>query len=49
MKNNNDDGVKYISEQYKDGSVYTGTKENGLRHGKGKFTYGDGGIYDGEW
>lgn len=22
---------------------------NGLRHGKGKFFYSDGGIYDGDW
>jgi hypothetical protein len=31
------------------GSRYEGYKLNGLRHGKGKFYYQDGGSYDGEW
>lgn len=31
------------------GSRYEGYKLNGMRHGKGKFFYQDGGSYDGEW
>jgi hypothetical protein len=38
-----------VTEHYKDGSLYVGEKENGLRHGYGKFSYADGGIYEGSW
>ena len=41
--------VEKVEEEYQDGSIYYGEKENGLRHGFGKFSYSDGGIYEGEW
>lgn len=41
--------VTNVTEHYRDGSIYEGEKENGLRHGNGKFSYADGGVYDGDW
>ena len=38
-----------MSENYEDGSVYTGEFKVGMRHGKGIFVYSDGGTYEGEW
>lgn len=29
--------------------MYTGQKKDGLRHGKGKYLYGDGSYYYGDW
>lgn len=31
------------------GSRYEGHKKNGMRNGRGKFFYQDGGHYDGNW
>jgi hypothetical protein len=31
------------------GTKYEGFMLNGMRHGKGKFTYKEGSYYDGEW
>ena len=49
----NTDTVKeepqFVEEFFKMGSRYEGYKLNGMRHGKGKFYYQDGGSYDGEW
>jgi hypothetical protein len=36
-----------VVENYQNGSKYEGEKKNGMRHGKGKFYYQDGGLYDG--
>jgi hypothetical protein len=30
-------------------SSYDGAYKNNMRHGKGKFVWGDGDVYDGEW
>jgi hypothetical protein len=30
-------------------NYFLGNKLNNKRHGKGKFFYGDGGVYDGDW
>ena len=38
---------QYVVEHFKVGSKYEGYKLNGIRHGKGKFYYQDGGYYDG--
>jgi antitoxin component YwqK of YwqJK toxin-antitoxin module len=46
---NEEPEVEKVEEEYQDGSVYYGEKENGLRHGFGKFSYSDGGVYEGEW
>ena len=43
----NIEGLEYIVENFEQGSRYEGTKLNGMRHGKGKFYYQDGGLYDG--
>lgn len=34
-----------VIETYDDGSYYEGEKMNGVRHGRGKFFYGDGGSF----
>ena len=34
---------------WSDGSIYVGAFKDGLRHGKGKFSYPDGSMYEGEW
>ena len=36
-----------VKENYKNGSSYEGEKKNGMRHGKGRFTYEDGAYYEG--
>lgn len=38
-----------VTENHDNGSRYEGYKLNGKRHGKGKFTFEDGSIYDGMW
>lgn len=40
---------KYVEEKFKIGSKYFGYKKNGMRHGRGKFYYQDGAMYDGRW
>lgn len=37
----------YVIDHYKQGSRYEGEKVHNLRHGRGKFFYQDGGLYDG--
>jgi len=37
-----------IREIYEDGSIYEGEIKKGLRNGKGKFTYAEGGVYEGD-
>ena len=49
MENNGSQSKERVEEEYQDGSIYYGEKENGLRHGYGRFSYNDGGIYEGEW
>ena len=45
-----DSQIKYtVNEEYGDGSKYFGEKLNGTRHGFGKFSYADGGVYEGFW
>lgn len=39
----------YVIDHFKHGARYEGEKVNNLRHGKGKFFYQDGGLYDGDW
>ena len=34
---------------YNNGSQYIGEWKGGFRHGKGKMTWQDGAIYEGEW
>ncbi len=41
--------LEYVVERYEVGSRYEGYKKNGLRNGRGKFFYQDGGFYDGNW
>jgi|JI6StandDraft_1071083.scaffolds.fasta_scaffold28762_5 hypothetical protein len=43
------DEIKFVKETYKHGSRYEGQKWKGMRHGKGRFYYDDGGMYDGNW
>lgn len=38
---------EFVIETFKLGSRYEGYKLNGMRHGRGKFFYQDGGMYDG--
>lgn len=38
-----------VEEVFPDGSVYKGEKINKMRHGKGKFIYSHGGVYEGDW
>ncbi|KAL4475150.1 hypothetical protein ABPG74_001846 [Tetrahymena malaccensis] len=40
---------EYVIENYSNNSKYEGEKLNGMRHGRGKFYYQDGGLFDGEW
>ncbi len=39
----------FVKEEYKDGSYYEGEISIGKRHGRGKFHYTNGGVYEGEW
>ena len=39
--------LQFVEERFKMGSRYEGYKLNGMRHGRGKFFYQDGGSYDG--
>lgn len=41
--------MELVIETFKQGSRYEGYKLNDMRHGKGKFFYLDGGLYDGDW
>ena len=34
---------------YKNGSVYDGLWERGMKWGQGKMTYASGNYYDGDW
>jgi len=38
-----------ITEAYQNGSRYTGEKLNGLRNGKGRMDFAEGGFYEGQW
>ena len=49
ISNKYDSFPNKMSENYEDGSVYTGEFKVGMRHGKGIFVYSDGGTYEGEW
>ena len=40
---NENNDIQFIVEEYETGSKYEGFKKNGLRHGRGKFFYQDGG------
>ena len=35
--------------EYSTGAVYEGEWKGGMRHGKGKMTWSDGGSYEGDW
>ena len=35
--------------EYSTGAVYEGEWKGGMRHGKGKMTWSDGGSYEGNW
>eukprot|EP00913_Durusdinium_trenchii_P025110 g23570.t1 len=43
------DGDGYNYKVFPDGSRYEGQWKDGLKHGKGRFTYPDGDVYDGVW
>ena len=47
MESNND--LVHITESYQNGSRFTGEKVNGLRHGKGRMDFAEGGFYEGQW
>lgn len=38
-----------VTESYQNGSRYTGEKLNGLRQGKGRMDFAEGGFYEGKW
>ena len=38
-----------ILEKYNDGSFYSGEKLNGFKHGKGKYQFSDGAVYEGNF
>lgn len=38
-----------VTESYQNGSRYTGEKINGMRHGKGRMNFAEGGFYEGQW
>lgn len=38
-----------ILEKYNDGSFYSGEKLNGWKHGKGKYQFSDGAVYEGNF
>lgn len=40
---------EFVVENYQNNSKYEGEKQDGMRHGRGKFYYQDGGLFDGEW
>lgn len=37
--------LEFVRETFTDGSIYEGEKLHGLKHGKGKFYYANGGSY----
>lgn len=41
------EGLGYI--KYKDGSMYAGLVKDKMRNGKGRMTYANGDIYQGDW
>ena len=41
--------LRYVEENYEDGTKYIGEKYNDFKHGRGQFYYSDGTYYDGEW
>jgi len=47
--NNNDDSKRQGTEEYDDGSIYTGEFQNGERHGKGTYEFSSGDKYSGDW
>ncbi|KAL4435103.1 hypothetical protein ABPG74_003596 [Tetrahymena malaccensis] len=49
QQRSNSQVIEVIEETYEDGSVYSGEKFKGKRHGNGKFFYADGGLYEGSW
>ncbi|EAR84475.1 protein kinase (macronuclear) [Tetrahymena thermophila SB210] len=49
QQRSNSQVIEVIEETYEDGSVYSGEKFKGKRHGNGKFLYADGGLYEGSW
>ncbi|KAM3137380.1 hypothetical protein pb186bvf_010560 [Paramecium bursaria] len=41
--------IDYVTENLADGMKYVGEKINGIRDGRGRLYYREGGYYDGEW
>ena len=41
--------TKFERFEYDGGDVYEGETANGLRHGKGKYTWASGTVYEGDW
>lgn len=41
--------VKIDRIEFDNGDIYEGEMVNGLRHGKGKYTWANGDFYEGEW
>ena len=41
--------TKFERFEYDGGDVYEGETVNGLRHGKGKYTWASGTVYEGDW
>ena len=46
MRSQKDEGaLEEVHENYTNGNQYKGTKKNGQRHGKGRYTFKDGSYY----
>ena len=41
--------MDYVTENLSNGMKYVGEKINGVRDGRGRLYYREGGYYDGEW
>ena len=47
--NNSNNNLSFIKTESDYNGTYTGTFKNGLKHGKGKYTWKNGGVYEGDW
>ena len=47
--NNSNNNLSFIKTESYDNGTYTGTFKNDLKHGKGKYTWKVGDVYEGDW
>ena len=47
--NNSNNNLSFIKTESYHIGTYTGTFKNDLKHGKGKYTWNDGNVYEGDW